>query len=279
MQLMTREFIAQDGVRLVADCRGDPDDPAVVLSHGGGQTRHSWGRAAEALAQQGWYSISYDHRGHGDSDWDPEGEYQLDTFASDLIAIVEALNGCPHIVGASLGGLAALVAVGEAGTRASSIILVDVTPRLNPEGVQGIQDFMERHAEEGFASLEEAADAVAGYTGRPRRDDFSGLKKNLRYRDGRWYWHWDPRFLTMHGADRVVPQARFEQALCNVDTPLMLVRGKSSDVVTEEEVRAFLELAPKAEYIDVEQARHMVAGDRNDAFAAAVLDFLNRSRT
>ena len=276
VQVKRREFPTDDGIRLVADCRGDPNGPPVVFSHGGGQTRHSWGGAAETLARRGWYTVSYDHRGHGESDWDPRGTYRFDTFTRDLIAVLDQLDGPAHLVGASLGGLSAMVAVGEAGVAAASIVLVDVTPRMNPEGVQGIQAFMERNADTGFASLGDAAEAVAAYTGRPMRDDHSGLKKNLRYRDGRWYWHWDPRILALHDEHQMVPQERFEQALQNVGVPLMLVRGKSSDVVTAEEARAFRELVPEAEYVDVEQARHMVAGDRNDLFTNAVEAFLDK---
>ena len=231
----TREFTAPDGVRLRADCRGDPKGPPVVFSHGGGQTRHAWGRAAEALAGRGWHAICYDHRGHGDSDWDPSGVYRFESFCHDLGAVV-----------------------------------------LDEAGIEGIQAFMESNAAEGFASLEEAADAVAGYTGRPRRQDISGLKKNLRRCDGRWYWHWDPKLLTLHEADIGEREARFERAVANLAIPLMLVRGSASEVVTEEEARAFLELAPHAEYVDVQQARHMVAGDRNDVFTAAVQDFLEK---
>jgi pimeloyl-ACP methyl ester carboxylesterase len=56
------------------------------------------------------------------------------------------------------------------------------------------------------------------------------------------------------------------------------VRGQSSEVVREENVRAFLEAVPHAEYVDVTGAGHMVAGDRNDAFNDAVSDFLRRLR-
>ena len=276
MKITTREFTAPDGLTLVADCRGDPDGPPVLFCHGGGQTRHAWARAAEALARRGWYAVCYDHRGHGDSGWDPSGVYRFESFCDDLAAVARQLGGSPHIVGASLGGVAALVALGESGLAASSLVLVDVTPRLNRAGVDGIQVFMERNAEEGFASLEEAADAIAAYTGRPRRQDVSGLKKNLRLRDGRWYWHWDPKMLTLHEADLGAREIRFERALVNVDVPLMLVRGSASDVVTEEEARAFRQLAPAADYVDVAQARHMVAGDRNDAFTVAVERFLER---
>ena len=154
-----------------------------------------------------------------------------------------------------------------------AIVLVDVTPQLNLDGVQRIFDFMHEHIESGFANLEEAADAVAKYTGRPRRADTSGLRKNLRERDGRFYWHWDPDFFTPREEGPQNP-TRVIEAAKNITLPVLLIRGRASDVVTEDEVNQFLELIPHATYVDVEKAQHMVAGDRNDIFTAAVMEFL-----
>lgn len=267
-----------DGVMLYREAIGDPVNPTVILSHGGGQTRHSWGGTAKALAEKGWYAISYDHRGHGDSGWSQDKVYNFDRFAGDLKLVAEACDDKPAVVGASLGGLSAIVGGGELKRGLfSSITLVDVTPRLNREGVNNIYDFMATHMDEGFASLEEAADVVASYTGRPRKKDYSGLEKNLRLREGRYYWHWDPNFFTLQN-DRKVSPNRMTDAASQIDVPTLLVRGRMSDVVTEEQVKEFFELVPHAEYVDVEHARHMVAGDRNDIFTEAVLEFLDRQR-
>ena len=159
----------------------------------------------------------------------------------------------------------------------SSITLVDVTPRLNREGVNHIFDFMRHRMDDGFADLGEAADMIAEFTGRPRKDDLSGLEKNLRRRDGRYYWHWDPRF--MAGARRGNPEyeARIRKAAQQIRVPTLLVRGGASDVVSEEGARDFLKLVPHGEYVDVTGAGHMVAGDKNDHFTDAVQDFLSRT--
>ena len=269
-------FTAPDGVVLAADSWGDPANPPVILSHGGGQTRHSWGATARKLAEQGWYALAYDHRGHGQSDWSPDGVYGLGLFAGDMKAIADKLDRKAHVVGASLGGFSALVSGGELDTELfESITLVDVTPSLNREGVNHIFDFMRSNLEEGFANLDEVADVIAKFTGRPRRDDLSGLEKNLRQKDGRYYWHWDPDFFTLR-EDRQSNPNRVVDASKNISIPIMLIRGRMSDVVTELQVKEFLELVPHAEYIDVEHARHMVAGDKNDIFTEAVSDFLNR---
>src|SRR5262249_58162110 len=134
---------------------------------------------------------------------------------------------------------------------------------------------------QGFASVAEAADAVAAYLPhRPRPRSHEGLKKNLRlHPDGRWRWHWDPRFLvgrrTVGGVRDMVETAMVEAAR-RIKVPTLLVRGGSSELVHEAHVKEFLALVPHAEYADVTGARHMVAGDRNDQFATAILDFLGR---
>jgi pimeloyl-ACP methyl ester carboxylesterase len=274
MQPTYFEFNGEDGIILKADAYGDPNNPPVILSHGGGQTRHSWGGTAGVLAEHGWYAVAYDHRGHGESDWSEEGLYDLAHFALDMACLARSFSEAPVIVGASLGGLAAMLGAGEIQQEMfKAIVLVDVTPNLNLDGVQRIFDFMHEHIESGFGSLEEAADAVARYTGRPRRDGTSGLRKNLRERDGRYYWHWDPNFFSPReegpqNPTRVIAAAR------TITLPVLLIRGRASDVVTEAEVEEFLQLIPHATYVDVDKAQHMVAGDRNDIFTEAVLGFL-----
>jgi pimeloyl-ACP methyl ester carboxylesterase len=148
-------------------------------------------------------------------------------------------------------------------------------------GVAKVQNFMRAHADDGFSSISEAADAVARYLPhRPRPRSHTGLKKNLRlHPDGRWRWHWDPRFLDGArpiNSNRHEVEAALVEAARRITIPAMLVRGASSELVKEAHAREFLALVPHAEYVDVAGARHMVAGDRNDHFAGVILDFLNR---
>src|SRR3954471_8143391 len=81
------EFAGRDGNRLAADVAGADDAPPVVLLHGGGQTRHSWGTTLGVLADRGWRAYSVDLRGHGDSAWATDGDYTLDAFADDVRAV------------------------------------------------------------------------------------------------------------------------------------------------------------------------------------------------
>lgn len=271
-------FPTKDGLSLVADAYGSPADRPVLLAHGGGQTRHAWGGTARALAEHGCYAVSLDLRGHGDSDWSPRGDYQLDHFADDMRQVAAEL-GRPIVVGASLGGLSAMISGGEEprGDYAA-VILVDIAPHIELKGSDRVLAFMRDKLEDGFATLEEAADAVAAYLPeRPRPTDLKGLEKNLRKReDGRWRWHWDPNFVA---GDRKMDAARrpdrLAAAVAKIACPMLLVRGRMSDVISEDSVRKFLELQPTARFVDIARAGHMVAGDANDVFTEAVRTFID----
>lgn len=272
------QFAGDDGITLAADVGGNPENPAAILMHGGGQTRFSWGDTAEALADNGYYVISLDLRGHGESGWSPDGIYSIDRYVNDLRAVCATLGRPAAMIGASLGGLTALVTVGEtAAPIASALVLVDITPRVNSAGSENIGRFM-RSAPNGFASIDEAADAVSAYLPhRPRPTDVSGLMKNLRPgKDGRLHWHWDPNFMVSAKASQVNAYQRLSAAARTVRVPSLLVRGGSSELVTDESVRDFLELVPTAEHTTIAGAHHMVAGDRNTAFSTAVIDFMQR---
>jgi pimeloyl-ACP methyl ester carboxylesterase len=289
LQPSTAIFTGAAGNRLVADVYGDSGNP-VLLLHGGGQTRHAWGRTAEHLARAGALAYALDQRGHGDSDWVAGGHYAFADFAADAAAVARTLRERggtrPITIGASLGGVASLLADGSAeragqGPVFAAIVLVDVTPRVDQSGVAKIQGFMRERATEGFATVAEAADAVAAYLPhrkRPRSHD--GLKKNLRlHPDGRWRWHWDPRIVQgeqSFAQDHRVLEAALIEAAKAITIPALLVRGGSSELVQEAHVREFLELVPHADYIDVAEARHMVAGDSNDTFSDAVLEFVGK---
>jgi pimeloyl-ACP methyl ester carboxylesterase len=277
MEPRTRRY-AGAGVDIAVDEAGPADGPAVILLHGGGQTRAAWGGALQEGAERGFHMLSADLRGHGESGWAADGDYSTDASVADLRALVEELGQTPFIVGASMGGMNGLIYVGEGG-RARGLVLVDVAPQIESEGAARIGAFM-NSAPDGFASLDEAADAVAAYLPhRPRPTDVSGLMKNLRLRDdGRLHWHWDPKMFEgrIEGRTAARDPERLRKAARALTVPTLLIRGRLSDILSPEGARDFLSLAPHAEFVDIAGADHMVAGDRNDAFNAAVFDFLER---
>jgi pimeloyl-ACP methyl ester carboxylesterase len=278
MEPRVARFEGFGGIHLAADVWGDDAAWPVVLLHGGGQTRHAWGSTARALAENGWKAVALDLRGHGESEWAINGDYSFTAFGADCLAVVDQLGRAPVLVGASLGGISVILAEGVSDRQVSQgLVVVDVAHRTNRAGVDRIQTFM-RSGLRGFATLEDAADAIAAYTPhRTKRVNPAGLMKVLRLRrDGRWYWHWDPRFLEARRSE--VPaddyQPLLEAALANIRVPTLLVRGRLSDVVTDDGARDFLDKVPTAKEVHISDAAHMVAGDQNDAFSSAVVEFL-----
>lgn len=265
------------GLSLAVETRGPDTAPPVLFAHGFGQSRHAWTRAAESLAERGWRTITFDARGHGDSDRLPAGRYLLEQFVHDLLAVARALEAPPVLVGASMGGLLGLVAAGE--TRPHpfrALVLVDITPRWETAGVERMLGFMRAHPR-GFASLDDAAEEVAAYLPqRRRRKDRCELAQLLRRgADGRLRWHWDPAMLDTVAREGERHQQRLLNAARNVDVPTLLVSGGRSDIVSETTVKEFLDAVPHATHIEIPHATHTLAGDDNAAFAAAIEAFLN----
>jgi peroxiredoxin len=255
-----------------------------VFLHGGGQTRRSWGRAAAAVAERGWQAITVDFRGHGESDWSNDGDYRVTTFAEDVLEVLRHLPPRPVLVGASLGGFTAMLLAGELSPDAvRAVVLVDIVPNMNPSGASRIHSFMNDRMVSGFDSLEEVADAIQEYNPhRPRPTDLDGLRTNLRQRDGRWFWHWDPKFIDGTSALPPIEVTEVDRLYAAIDAilrggvPMLLVRGQMSDLVTQERADEFIARFPEIDFVDVGGAGHMVAGDRNDLFAGAVVEFLAR---
>ena len=289
-ELQTVKFQGADGLTLIADewnhaaataaisdAGVTTERPSVLFLHGGGQNRYSWKNTCQILADEGLHVIALDSRGHGDSDRCPDANYSVDALCSDTLAVIDQIGRPVILIGASMGGMTGILVADRAGPdTVTKLVLVDVVPRYDKNGSARIREFMASGLH-GFRTLEEAAEAVASYLPhrkKPRSPE--GLKKNLRFRGGRWFWHWDPAFLTKPIDDSFVREEKLEQAAVGLKIPILLIRGRLSDVVSEEGVRHFLETVPSAEFVELSDAGHTAAGDDNDAFSEVVVQFVNR---
>jgi pimeloyl-ACP methyl ester carboxylesterase len=269
-----------DGLSVVGDEWNRPADsgaPTILMLHGGGQNRFSWKNTGQLLADRGLHVIALDARGHGDSDRAPDGLYSVHALARDVDAVLEQIGRPVVIIGASMGGMTGIIAAHRAGPQTvTKLVLVDVVPRYEHDGTARIRDFMTRHVQ-GFDTLDQAADAIAGYLPHRRRPrNLDGLQKNLRHHEGRWHWHWDPAFVSAAGDEPFVDADELEGLTTELQIPILLVRGKLSDVVSPEGVEHFLSTVPHAEFVELSDAGHTAAGDDNDAFSDAVVAFVTR---
>lgn len=282
MHTTTSDIAVPHCGHLTADARGANTGATVLFLHGGGQTRHAWGGAAEQMASKGWRTITVDLPGHGDSGWMGDGDYgrekMIDVTAALFRHLSVASTGPLIAVGASMGGLLSFASPAYTDQPLfDALVLVDVAPKVEESGIDRIINFM-KDSMGGFDSLEAAADYIAAYVPhRKRTKNLEGLKKNLRQReDGRWMWHWDPKLFDGKPSDPRQRREVYELAASRIHCPLLLIRGKMSDVVSDVGVEDLRQLCPQTEFVDLQGAAHMVAGDVNDAFTDTVADFLNR---
>ena len=271
-------FKGHGDIKIAADVWGSNNQELVILLHGGGQTRHAWGDTGKKLAEAGYHSVALDLRGHGDSEWHADGDYSIRAYKDDLVSIINEIGKPASLVGASLGGMASLVLAGDEinSDLCTALIMVDIGIYPDPVGSDRIVSFM-LSGEKGFDSLENVAKSISDYLPhRKKPKDLEGLKKNLRLKsDGRYYWHWDPRFIRRRPGSR--DRRYFDlqlKAAEKVTIPTLLIRGALSDVVTMEDVDYFLSVISHAKFVEIENAAHMIAGDRNDIFAEEAIKFL-----
>ena len=269
---------AADGIALAVEIRNPAGAPTLLFAHGFGQTRGAWRGTAAALAAQGYRCVSFDSRGHGESERVPGGDYHMEQFVGDLRLLAHAELRKPILVGASMGGLLGLVLAGEIDPDAfRALVLVDITPRWETAGVERILAFMQAHPD-GFASYEEAAEEIARYMPhRAERKTEDQLRPLLREgSDGRLRWHWDPALLSGLVSESERYQPRLMAATAKVRVPVLLLSGGRSDVVSRDNVLEFLQLVPHAEHVELPRATHMVAGDANDAFTREIARFVGK---
>jgi pimeloyl-ACP methyl ester carboxylesterase len=267
---------------LTVETRNPAGEPGTLFAHGFGQTRGAWSGTAAALADAGCRSVTFDARGHGESDRaadgvDPGRDYHMDQFADDMLQLAAAQPQPPILVGASMGGLLGIVLAGEVRpVPFRALVLVDITPRWETAGVERILAFMQAHPD-GFANYAEAAEQIAVYLPQRReRKSDEQLRPLLREgADGRLRWHWDPALLAgdlVQESERYQP--RLQAAAAKVDVPVLLLSGARSDVVSRATVDEFLQLVPHAQHVELPHATHMAAGDANDAFTREVVRFV-----
>ena len=271
-------FKGHGDIKIAADVWGSNNQELVILLHGGGQTRHAWRDTGKKLAEAGYHSVALDLRGHGDSEWHADGDYSIRAYKDDLVSIINEIGKPARLVGASLGGMASLVLAGDEinSDLCTALIMVDIGIYPDPVGSDRFVSFM-LSGDKGFDSLENVAKSISDYLPhRKKPKDLEGLKKNLRLKsDGRYYWHWDPRFIRRRPGSR--DRRYFDlqlKAAEKVTIPTLLIRGALSDVVTMEDVDYFLSVISHAKFVEIENAAHMIAGDRNDIFAEEAIKFL-----
>jgi len=246
-------------------------EPLVCL-HGITQTAHSWDDVAPALAAR-YHVLALDQRGHGDSAWAPDGDYRIETQSRDVEAFLGAVTRARVILLAlSMGGLNALTLAFRVPDLVRALVVVDIAPQVERQGVEHIRSFVAATDElESFEAFVTRAHAF-----NPRRsleNIRSRLRHNLRQLpSGRWTWKYDPALRDPRrvGGDLGVLWDRVAAIRC----PVLIVRGGESDILSPETAARLAGLV-HAEVRTVAGAGHSVMGDNPAGFLAAVEPFLS----
>ena len=123
---------------------GDAGNPTVLMLHGVSQQSHSWDFVSLSLSDR-FHAIALDQRGHGDSDWAPDGDYSIEAQQADIDAVVEALGlGRFTLMGHSMGGRNSYVWASRHPGVLDSLVIVDTGPqghRPEPGGFSSSSSF------------------------------------------------------------------------------------------------------------------------------------------
>jgi pimeloyl-ACP methyl ester carboxylesterase len=253
---------------------GAASAPPLLCLHGITQTAHSWDEVAADLARD-YRVLCVDQRGHGDSDWAPDGDYTRQTQAADVDAITDAL-GLTRVVlaGMSMGGINAITFTAAHPDKVRALIIVDVSPEIQARGVENIRTFIQ--ASDVLDSFEEFVARAHQFNPRRSLDNIrSRLSYNLKQLpDGKWTWKYDTALRS--------PQRGFQaSALLNlwddvkaIRCPTLIIKGGESDILSAESATKLQEAIPGSRLAVVPGAGHSVMGDNPAAFIAAAREFL-----
>jgi pimeloyl-ACP methyl ester carboxylesterase len=258
----------------------------LLLLHGFGNEAHIWDDFAPAVAPH-YRTLALDHRGHGDSAWDPKGRYELDTLVRDVECVTREL-GIERLVliAHSLGGRVATLFGGRHPERLAGLVLVDIGPELDLRGVLRIRQDAESMRTPSFASVDEYARilSLAYPAGRPEAIQRMARHGVVQGEDGRFRLKMDPALRGGAGSNETPEQAAERErrvsaemwdALRAIPCPTLVVRGAASDVLSADVADTMVEEAlPNGQLAVVAQAGHSVMTDNPEGFREAVTGFV-----
>jgi esterase len=248
---------------------GPPDATPVLLLHGSNQSAHSWDLVSLNLSDR-YHVFALDQRGHGDSEWTRDLDYSLAAKAEDAKAFIEdqGLQSC-IILAHSMGGMVAMRLLLAYPELAQALVLVDVGPELSAAGTKIVSSFVSHNVE--FDDLEEFLDNVVKYDPFRSREHISRTVKYnmLRRVDGKYVSKVDHR--RVDGPSE--PQPSLED-LSGLDCPVLLVRGRESDVLEPDAAERFVSVLPRGRLVTVDKAGHNVHSGNTSGFLSAIGPFL-----
>jgi esterase len=255
---------------------GTPAQPPMLCLHGATQTAHSWDEVAAELS--GAYRVlCLEQRGHGDSDWAPDGDYTRQTQAADVDAITDAIGLSRFIlVGMSMGGMNSMTFTARHPDKVQALVIVDVSPEVQARGVEHIRSFVQ--ASDELDSFEEFVERAHQFNPRRSLDNLrSRLSHNLKQLpNGKWTWKYDKALRSFESAFRGNPMSSLWDDVRTIRCPTLIIKGGESDILSSESAEKLQASISNSRLAVVPGAGHSVMGDNPAGFVAAVREFLGR---
>lgn len=267
-----------NGLRLHYLDWGNPDAPPLLLVHGGSTNLHVWDLAAVALADR-YHIVAFDQRGHGDSDWAPDGGYASDVYVNDLKGVIDALGLAPVLlVGHSMGGSNSLAFTVTYPEIVCALVMVDAGPGQAEDSTE--RAIRAAAAGPPAGSFDAFVETVQGYT--PWWPLWQ-IRRQVRHSvrplpDGQWTWKGDPvlrnadRRRTRHQSRATTDRwAVWDKVHC----PALIVRGALSRILPPESAQEMHARHPNSRLVEIQKAGHRVMEDNPAEFVRALQDFLD----
>lgn len=253
-----RFYVAVDGLRQLSGLQWGSAPPELVLIHGGAQNAHTFDTVALALERP---LIALDLPGHGHSDPSPYPHSAIASHADDVArALEQTLDSALPLVGMSLGGLTSILVAKRRPDLVRSLVLIDITPGVNPVKSRHITNFVNGPAT--FQSFDELLERTVEHN--PTRS-VSSLRRGILHNalerpDGTWVWRHQ-----QHAPSKLTAPETGDlwEVLGSLAMPVTLVRGMAAgSVVDDEDEAELLARQPNAKIIHVDNAGHSIQGDQ-----------------
>lgn len=266
---------------------GNPDAPPLILQHGGKDHSRSWDWVAQELRKD-WHVIAPDLRGHGDSDWSPDGNYISRAYVYDFAQLIHQLKLAPvTIIGHSLGGNVALRYTGLYPENVRKLVNIEglgPSPKMRAEreskpvadrwrswidakrGIAGRQHRRYATLEEAYQRMKEQNSFLSDEQARHLTQH--GISQN---EDGTWSWKFDNHLNVWPPFDFSADDDH--QLWSAVTCPVLMLYGEkswASNPETDGRAKHFR----NARTVLFEDAGHWLHHDQFDRFMAEVRAFI-----
>ena len=283
---ISNSFISQR-LRLNYVDWGNETAPPLLLIHGGRDHCRSWDWVAEKLRDD-WHIIAPDLRGHGDSAWSPEGNYDMHAFVYDLAQLIHQLDLSPvTIVSHSMGGNIAIRYTGLYPENVRKLVAIEglgPSPKMLAEReAHGLPNRFRKWIEDKrnaagrqpkrYPTLESALERMKAENSyltdeQARHLTINGISRN---EDGSWSWKFDNYLNIWSSFD--IPQTELEKLWEAITCPTLLLYGANSwasNPETDGRSRHF----ENAKIVEFENAGHWLHHDQFDRFMDEIKSFL-----